>query len=113
MKTGELMGLKEYKTTTVRTFELAESACALNIHAEEGWNIHATVPDWDIKDRIIVIWEREATTPEVQGTPAISPREAYRRYVQKRDMTGLDSCEDQSSGEGNKKNKKRYWNERD
>ena len=76
VKEGKRLILIEYKTTTVRTFELAESAGALNVHAGEGWNIHATVPDWDIKDRIIVIWEREATNPEAQEVPAISPREA-------------------------------------
>ena len=125
------MILREYKTIMVRISDLADEPYWLNIQAQKGWIIRDTVPVPDslYKNRIIVIWEREATTPEdrksrlpgseeakkseAQEVPAISPREAYGRYVQKRDSIGLDSCEDQSSREGNKKNRERYWNERD
>ena len=120
------MILREYKTTMVRISDLADEPYWLNIQAQEGWIIRDTVPVPDslYKNRIIVIWEREKTTPEdrnsrlpgsegakkseAQEVTAISPRDwqAYNRYFQKRDSTGLDSCEDQSSEQG-KKNRER------
>ena len=65
MKTGKRLILREYKTTMVRISDLAEEPYWLNIQAQEGWIIRDTVPVPDslYKNRIIVIWEREAATP--------------------------------------------------